>query len=253
MPKTPALTVTGLQKWYGGLHATRDVSIDIDDGHIHAIIGPNGAGKTTLLSLLSGALAADAGEIHLAGTRIDHHAEQARVAAGLVRSFQITSVFNELTVVENLLVAIQRQQHQGFGFFKSSVKDIVERESALFIAQRVGLEKMAYTPAATLSHGQRRRLDVGLALACKPNVLLLDEPLAGLGSDESEAMVGLIHSLKEELTVVMVEHDMEAVFSLADRITVLVQGAVLTTGTVDDIRNSAEVKTAYLGEEEVHA
>jgi branched-chain amino acid transport system ATP-binding protein len=253
MPKTPALIVNGLQKWYGGLHATRDVGIDIQDGHIHAIIGPNGAGKTTLLSLLSGALAADAGEIHLAGTPIHHHAEQARVAAGLVRSFQITSVFNELTVLDNFLVAIQRQQHGGFGFFKPSVKDIIEREGARFIAQRVGLEKMSHTPAAKLSHGQRRRLDVGLALACKPKVLLLDEPLAGLGSDESEAMVGLIRSLKDELTVVMVEHDMEAVFSLADRITVLVQGAVLVTGTVDDIRNSAEVKTAYLGEEEVHA
>jgi branched-chain amino acid transport system ATP-binding protein len=245
-----ALRVCGLKKSYGGLYATRDVFFNVKAGHVHAIIGPNGAGKTTLLSLLSGALAADAGEVFLFDEAMHHHAEQARVGAGMARSFQITSVFDELTVLENFLVAVQRQQHVGYGLFKSSAHDREARSAALAIAQKVGLEKVIGTSAAELSHGARRRLDVGLAIACKPRVLLMDEPMAGMGHEESAEMIALIQSLKTDLTVVLVEHDMDAVFALADQITVLVQGAVLATGSVDEIRANAEVKLAYLGEEE---
>ncbi len=245
-----ALAVKGLKKNYGGLAATRDVDLEIAAGHVHAIIGPNGAGKTTLLSLLSGALAADAGEVYLFGQPMHDHAEQARVAAGLVRSFQITSVFDELSVLENLQVAVQRQQHRSYGFFHASASDRAARDAAMTVAGRVGLEKLVHQRSSQLSHGARRRLDVGLAIACGPRVLLMDEPMAGMGHEESGDMIALIQSLKEELTVVLVEHDMEAVFALADRMTVLVQGAVLATGSVEEIRANAEVKLAYLGEEE---
>ena len=245
-----ALRVSGLQKSYGGLAATRDVHLDIAAGHVHAIIGPNGAGKTTLLSLLSGALAADAGEIYLFGEPIHALAEQARVAAGLARSFQITSVFDELTVLQNLQVAAQRRRHSSYGFSVGHRRDLASRQVALAVTQRVGLDALGDTPAARLSHAARRRLDVGLAIACQPRILLMDEPMAGMGPEETVDMIDLIGSLKQELTVILVEHDMDAVFALADRITVLVQGAVLATGSVDEIRLNAEVRAAYLGEEE---
>ena len=246
-----ALTVRALQKNYGGLCATRDVHLRIEAGHVHAIIGPNGAGKTTLLSLLSGALAADGGEIFLFGQALHEQPEQARVAAGLVRSFQITSVFDELTVLDNLLVAVQRGLHRGYGFLHASASDRRGREQALILAQRIGLGQQVRQLASQLSHGARRRLDVGLAIACAPRVLLMDEPMAGMGHEESADMIALIESLKTELTVVLVEHDMDAVFALADRITVLVQGAVLASGTVAQIRANAEVRQAYLGEEDM--
>ncbi|MCA1325859.1 ABC transporter ATP-binding protein [Herbaspirillum sp. alder98] len=249
-PVASALRVTGLKKSYGGLAATRDVHLDIAAGHVHAIIGPNGAGKTTLLSLLSGALAADGGEIHLFGEAMHALAEQARVAAGLTRSFQITSVFDQLTVLQNLQVAAQRRRHASYGFGAGHRRDEASRQAALAVAQRVGLEPLGEMPAAQLSHAARRRLDVGLAIACQPRVLLMDEPMAGMGPEETIDMIDLIGSLKQELTVVLVEHDMEAVFALADRITVLVQGAVLATGSVEEIRLNAEVRSAYLGEEE---
>ncbi|NQE49385.1 ABC transporter ATP-binding protein [Herbaspirillum rubrisubalbicans] len=245
-----ALSVKGLNKRYGGLAATRDVDLDIAVGQVHAIIGPNGAGKTTLLSLLSGALVADAGEIHLFDQAMHGQAEQARVAAGLVRSFQITSVFDELSVLENLQVSVQRGQHRSYGFFHTSAADHQARQAALAVARRVGLEKLVQQPAAQLSHAARRRLDVGLAIASRPRVLLMDEPMAGMGHEESGEMIALIQALKQELTVVLVEHDMDAVFALADRITVLVQGAVLATGSVEEIRANSAVKLAYLGEEE---
>jgi len=246
-----ALMVLGLKKSYGGLYATRDVQLNIGAGQVHAIIGPNGAGKTTLLSLLSGALAADDGEIFLFGQALHTKTEQARVAAGLVRSFQITSVFDEMTVLDNLLVAVQRGLHRGYGFLHPCTSDHRGRAQAQALAQRIGLGAQVGQVAAQLSHGARRRLDVGLAIACAPRVLLMDEPMAGMGHEESTDMIALIASLKTELTVVLVEHDMDAVFALADRITVLVQGAVLASGTVAQIRANAEVRQAYLGEEDM--
>jgi branched-chain amino acid transport system ATP-binding protein len=245
-----ALTVTGLKKSYGGLYATRNVHLDVTAGDIHAVIGPNGAGKTTLLSLLAGALQADAGEIYLFDAPVYQLAEQARVAAGLVRSFQITSVFDEMTVLDNFIVAIQKKMYTDYGFFRAGTSDAQARDAAYALAKRVGLEAMADRPCTQLSHGARRRLDVGLAIACEPKLLLMDEPMAGMGHEESQDMITLIQSLKETMTIVLVEHDMDAVFALADKITVLVQGEVLVTGTVDEIKQNQEVKLAYLGEEE---
>ena len=245
-----ALTVTGLSKWFGGLQATRAVDMAVPAGSIQAIIGPNGAGKTTLISLLSGLLQADAGEIRLFGEPIHDLPQQARVKAGLVRSFQITSVFNGMTVHDNLLVATQRARAPGFGFLQATAGDYALRDVAAAVADRVGLTRHLDAPAVTLPHGLRRRLDVGLAIACGPRVLLMDEPMAGMGHEESGEMVELIRSLSTDTTIVLVEHDMEAVFSLADRVTVLVEGAVLADGTVDAVRTDPAVRAAYLGEDE---
>jgi branched-chain amino acid transport system ATP-binding protein len=245
-----ALTVTGLKKSYGGLYATRDVHLDVTAGDVHAVIGPNGAGKTTLLSLLAGALQSDAGEIYLFDAPVHPLSEQKRVAVGLVRSFQITSVFDEMTVVDNLIVAVHKKMYSDYGFFRSGTSDEHAKEVAMALAQRVGLGDFALRPCTQLSHGARRRLDVGLAIACEPKLLLMDEPMAGMGHEESQDMIALIQSLKKDMTIVLVEHDMDAVFALADKITVLVQGAVLVTGTVDEIKSNQEVKLAYLGEDE---
>ena len=250
-PRALALETHGLEKRFGGLHATRHVSLAVEGGSVHAVIGPNGAGKTTLLSLLSGLLQADAGEIRLFGERIDGLPQAGRVAAGLARSFQISSVFEALSVRDNLIVAIQRAQRPGFGFLQRVAADAGLHEEAARIAARVGLAEALDTAASSLSHGRRKRLDVGLAIACGPRMLLMDEPMAGMGHEESAEMIGLIRSLAPETTVLLVEHDMDAVFSLAERITVLVQGAVLSSGSPDEIRADAAVRAAYLGEDEV--
>ncbi|MEO7055561.1 MAG: ABC transporter ATP-binding protein [Caldimonas sp.] len=250
MSTPPALEVRGLRKSFGGLVATRDVDLVVEAGHIHAVIGPNGAGKTTLISLLAGSLAADAGRIALFGSPIASRSQEARVNAGLVRSFQITSVFSALTVLDNLVVAVQRDVGPWWSMFRSAVRDRTVRDRAAAIAARVWLGQSLDAAAASLTHAARRRLDVGLALATEPRMILLDEPMAGMGHEESADMVTLIRSLRTDATVLLVEHDMDAVFSLVDRVTVLVEGAILATDTVEAIRESPEVRAAYLGEEE---
>ena len=245
-----ALSVHGLSKRFGGLVATRDVSLEVAAGQVHAVIGPNGAGKTTLISLLSGLLPADAGTIEFFGQPVHGLSQQLRVRAGLVRSFQITSVFNGMSVLQNLQVSVQRRLHRDAGLFSPAASDRQARDEAAAVARRVGLSHHLDALAATLSHGMRRRLDVGLALACAPRMLLMDEPMAGMGHDEADDVVQLIRSLTPELTILLVEHDMDAVFSLADRISVLVQGAIIATGSVQEIRDNPEVRVAYLGEEE---
>jgi branched-chain amino acid transport system ATP-binding protein len=246
-----ALAVSGLSKRFGGLQAIGDVSLRVPEGSVQAVIGPNGAGKTTLISLLSGRLHADKGEIRLFGEPVQSLPQEARVRAGLARSFQITSVFNGMTVGDNLQVAIQRARAPGFGFLRDRARDREFRAEAARVAERVGVARHLETIAATLPHALRRRLDVGLAIACRPRVLLMDEPLAGMGHEESDAMVDLIRSLRADTTVVLIEHDMDAVFALADRIAVLVQGEIIASGTVAEIRADQKVKEAYLGEEEV--
>ncbi|MEO7939310.1 MAG: ABC transporter ATP-binding protein [Burkholderiaceae bacterium] len=248
MSKT-ALQVNGLVKRFGGLEATRNVALQIAPGTIHGLIGPNGAGKTTLISLLSGFLAADGGNIDFFGKPIQHLTQQARVRAGLVRSFQITSVFSSLTVLENLQVSVQRRHHRGFGFLAAAASDRQVRDEAAALAERVGLGRHLQSRGDALSHGMRRRLDVGLSLACAPRMLLMDEPMAGMGHDEADEVVALIRSLTPELTILLVEHDMDAVFALADQITVLVLGAVLASGPPQQIRDDPEVRAAYLGTE----
>lgn len=238
-----------LRKRFHGLVATDHVSLRIGKGEIHALIGPNGAGKSTLVNLISGLLPADGGEILLDGKRLEAMPAHARVDAGLSRCFQVTSVYPALTVSENLTLAAQsrtRSRMRPWGT-RSADAGLVDRARAL--AERVGLGTLLDQVAGTLAHGAQRQLDVALALAAQPKLLLLDEPMAGMGPDESARMAELIESLRGESAILLIEHDMSAVFKLADQISVLVYGRVIATGSVDEIRASQQVQDVYLGEE----
>ncbi|MFO7765720.1 MAG: ABC transporter ATP-binding protein [Pelovirga sp.] len=246
----PLLQTIGLQKHFGAVKACHNLSLDIAAGETHALIGPNGAGKTTLLNLLSGDLRPDAGKIYLDSRDITRIPLYHRAHLGLARSYQITSVFSPLTVEENLLLAIQAHSGHSFRFWKKAVSDPDLRRELGPAMERVGLEQRARMRAGSLSHGERKQLEVGMALACNPRILFLDEPMAGMGPGGSVELGKLIRRLKQQMTIVLVEHDVEAIFSLADRITVLVYGEIVATGTADEIRSSAAVREAYLGEEE---
>ena len=241
--------VQGLVKRFGGLLATDHVSLTVESGEIHALIGPNGAGKTTLVNQISGLLAPDAGRIVLDGHDLTHVPMHRRVALGLSRCFQVTRIFPNQSVRDNLVLAVQAHSGSSFRFLqpRSSVHGLYERAEQL--AERVGLQHQLDGLAGALPHGAQRTLDVALALAAKPKLLLLDEPMAGMGPDESLQMVALIDTLRRDMAVLLIEHDMDAVFRLADRISVLVYGRVLTSGTPDAIRNNAEVQAVYLGTE----
>jgi len=246
----PLLQTEGLAKRFGGIVATDDVSLSIDAGELHAVIGPNGAGKTTLIAQLSGQLAPDAGRICFAGHDISALPMHKRSALGLARSFQITSLFLDLSVLDNVALAVQAQTGHSFRFWRPARSEKELREPARAALRRVGLEARAELPASALSHGEHRLLELAMALAGRPRVLLLDEPMAGLGPEESARMVGMLRALKKELTILLVEHDMEAVFALADRISVLVYGRVIASGAPADIRANQQVRDAYLGEQE---
>ena len=241
--------VQGLVKRFGGLLATDHVSLTVEPGEIHALIGPNGAGKTTLVNQISGLLAPDAGRIMLGGQDLTHLPMHRRVALGLSRCFQVTRIFPNPSVRDNLVLAVQAHSGSSFRFLqpRSSVHGLYERAEQL--AERVGLQHQLDGLAGALPHGAQRTLDVALALAAKPKLLLLDEPMAGMGPDESLQMVALIDTLRRDMAVLLIEHDMDAVFRLADRISVLVYGRLLTSGTPDAIRNNAEVQAVYLGTE----
>jgi branched-chain amino acid transport system ATP-binding protein len=244
------LQVNGLVKSYGGLRATDHANLSVQAGEIHALIGPNGAGKTTLIQLISGALKPDAGRIHLDGTDITRMPMHRRVAHGLARSFQITCIFQRLSVLDNIALAVQAHAGHSLNFWRPARQDADRYALAFDVAQRVGLGLQIHQLAGALSHGEQRQLEVGLALATRPKLLLLDEPMAGMGSDESERMLGLLQSLRGETTLLLVEHDMNAVFRLADRISTLVSGRVIACGTPDEIRQHPEVRLAYLGDDE---
>lgn len=246
----PLLKIVGLRKHFGAVKACHDLSLEIVAGETHALIGPNGAGKTTLLNLLSGDLKPDAGQIFLDQRDITRVPLYHRAHLGLARSYQITSVFSQLSVEENLLLAIQAHSGHSFRFWKKAASDPQLRRELEPALERVGLEQRARVRAGSLSHGEKKQLEVGMALACNPRVLFLDEPMAGMGPGGSVELGKLIDSLKQQMTIVLVEHDVEAIFSLADRITVLVYGEIVATGTVEEIRSSAAVREAYLGEEE---
>jgi branched-chain amino acid transport system ATP-binding protein len=247
------LHVDGLAKHFGGLMATDQVHLEVVAGEIHALIGPNGAGKTTLIHLISGALAPNAGRIHFDGMDVMHMPMHARVAHGLARSFQITSIFARLSVLDNIALAVQAHAGQSLNFWKPARRDTERYADAAEVIERVGLAPQMHRLAGALSHGEQRQLEVGLALATRPKLLLLVEPMAGMGPDESERMVSLLQSLRGETTILLVEHDMNAVFRLADRITVLVYGRVIACGAPDDIRAHPEVRLAYLGDEAENA
>ena len=244
------LQVDGLVKSYGGLRATDHASLSVQAGEIHALIGPNGAGKTTLIQLISGALAPSAGRIHFDGIDITRMPMHRRVAHGLARSFQITSIFQRLSVLDNIALAVQAHAGHSLNFWRPARRDAERYALAFDVAQRVGLGLQIHQLAGALSHGEQRQLEVGLALATRPNLLLLDEPMAGMGPDESERMLNLLQSLRVDTTLLLVEHDMNAVFRLADRISTLVTGRVIASGTPDDIRRHPEVRRAYLGDDE---
>ena len=244
------LQTLDLAKSFGAVRACRNLSLEIATGEIHALIGPNGAGKTTLLNQLSGDLMPDAGRIFFSGKEITRLPLYKRAHLGLARSYQITSVFAQLTVEENLLLAIQAHCGHSFRFWKKASSDPRLREDLLPAMEQVGLTERAGILAGNLSHGEKKQLEVGMALACKPRLLLLDEPMAGMGPGGTVELSRLIRKLKEQMTILLVEHDMEAIFALADRITVLVYGEIVATGTPQQIRTDPAVRQAYLGDEE---
>jgi branched-chain amino acid transport system ATP-binding protein len=244
------LQVENLAKRFGGIVATDDLSIAIAEGQLHAVIGPNGAGKTTLIAQLSGQYPPDSGRIHFAGCDITTLPMSARSALGLARSFQITSLFLDLSVLDNVALAVQAHAGHSFHFWRDARRQRELRDPACAVLDRVGLKVRENLPASALSHGEHRQLELAMALASKPRMLLLDEPMAGLGPEESTRMVAMLRELKKELTILLVEHDMEAVFALADRITVLVYGRVIASGKPEEIRSNAQVRDAYLGEQE---
>ncbi len=244
----PLLATDRLAKAFGGLTVTDGVSLDVTRGEVHALIGPNGAGKTTLLGQLTGEVRPDAGRILFDGRDITRVPVHRRVHLGLARSFQITSIFLDMTALDNVALAVQIHHGHSFRFWRNARRDPSLIDPARDLLDRVGLAGRGAVPAADLSHGEHRQLEIAMALAGAPRMLLLDEPTAGMGSDESRRLVGLLRGLKGAVTILLVEHDMDAVFALADRITVLVYGRAIATGAPESIRANAEVRRAYLGD-----
>jgi len=246
----PLLRLDALRKHYGGLAVTDGVSLDVLPGEIHAVIGPNGAGKTTLIHEITGLVAPDSGRIVFAGQDITRLSVPRRVRAGLARSFQITSVVPGFTALENVALAAQARAGCSFRFLRPAASEAALNQAAAAALAEVGLADRAAIPAGALSHGEKRALELAIALATRPRLLLLDEPLAGAGPEETERLIALLTRLKSAYTILLVEHDMQAVFALADRVSVLVYGRVIATGTVEAIRTNPEVRAAYLGEDE---
>jgi len=243
------LSTQTLVKRFGGLRATDGVTLEIEPGELHAIIGPNGAGKTTLINLLTGELRSDEGSIKLGGEEVSGTPVQHRVGMGLLRSYQITSIFDAFTVVENVCLAALRRQGVRWAVWKpmSAYGDVMAKARA--IVEQCHLAEVADTVVSNLAYGQRRQLEVAMALAADPRILLLDEPMAGMSAAEGAAAIELLRSLKGRYTILLIEHDMNAVFSLADRISVLVYGKIVATGSIEEIRNHPEVRRAYLGDD----
>jgi len=242
------LEVRSLSKSFGALRATDGVDLEVHEGETLAVIGPNGAGKTTLIGQLAGNIRPDAGSIRFGGEDVTGLPAPRRARKGFARSFQITSVFPEFSALENVALAVLAQSGRT-GFWRPAMKDASLLQPAGEFLRLVGLEARAQAPAASLSHGEHRQLEVAMALAGRPRLLLLDEPMAGMGTDESQRMIELLGTLKRRQTMILVEHDMDAVFRLADRIAVLVYGRIIAIGAPEEIRTNAEVRKAYLGEE----
>ena len=247
----PLLEVRDLVKSFGGLVATNQLALDVVEGETHAIIGPNGAGKTTLIAQLAGDLAPDRGTIRFAGADVTALGAPARSRRGIARSFQITSVFRDFTALDNVALAVQAHAGRSFSFWRAARRDAALRTPARTMLEAVGLGARAEVVAANLAHGEQRQLEIAMALATRPRLLLLDEPVAGMGADESQQMIRFLGTLKSRHTMVLVEHDMDAVFTLADRISVMVYGRIIATGPPAEIRANDEVRRAYLGDDVV--
>jgi branched-chain amino acid transport system ATP-binding protein len=246
----PLLQIEDLSKRFGGVVASDAISLAVPQGELHAIIGPNGAGKTTLIAQLAGEITPDAGRIRFEGRDVTTLPTFRRSQLGLARSFQITSLFLDFTAIENVALAVQAHAGHSFHFWRAARREAALREPARMALTRVGLAGRSDALVANLSHGEHRQLEIAMALATSPRMLLLDEPMAGMGPEESARMVKTLRELKRELTILLIEHDMEAVFALADRITVLVYGRIIASGAPEAIRADAQVRQAYLGEQE---
>ncbi len=245
----PLISVSGLCRAFGGVVATDQVDLELHVGEVHAVIGPNGAGKTTLIAQISGALRPDSGSIRFAGRDITHLPPYERSRLGLARSFQITSIFNDMSVIENVALAVQAHDGHSYRFWRPARTDPVLIERSMAALARVGLDGRRDHNAGNMSHGEHRQLEIAMALATGPSALLLDEPTAGMGPEETVRMVEIIRSLKADHAILLIEHDMDAVFALADRITVLVYGRIIASGPPQAIRADDEVRKAYLGDE----
>jgi branched-chain amino acid transport system ATP-binding protein len=243
------LKVENLTKNFGGLVATDSLNMEVEKGEIHAVIGPNGAGKTTLIHQISGMMKSDSGSIHFDGDEISHMSPSLRCHAGMVRSYQITSIFKDFSVLDNVAMPIQAREGHSFRFWKNANKDADLAAKSMAILEEMGLQNRADIMADNLAHGEQRQLEIAMALATTPKMLLLDEPMAGMGPEESARVTKYLDSMKGKYTMLLIEHDMDAVFALADRITVLVYGQAIASGTPEEIRNNAEVRQAYLGDD----
>ncbi|MEO8855464.1 MAG: ABC transporter ATP-binding protein [Burkholderiaceae bacterium] len=243
------LEARALVKRYGGLLATDHASFTLNTGELHAIIGPNGAGKTTLIGQLGGEVAPDSGNVFFDGADITALKPSQRALRGLARSYQITSVFPEFTVLENVALAMQGHCGHSFGFWRPVLRQPALVDPALRAIEQVGLGHRTHALVSELAHGDRRQLELAMVLAAEPKLLLLDEPMAGMSHQESGKVVELLQGLKRRYTILLVEHDMDAVFALADRISVLVYGSIIASGTPQEIRANEEVRFAYLGDE----
>ncbi len=239
-----------LTRRFGGVVAADAITLDIAPNEVHAVIGPNGAGKTTLIGLLSGEIAPQGGSIRFDGSDITRLPVHRRSRLGLARSFQITSLFRDFTALDNVALAVQAHCGHSFRFWRDARREDELRQPALAALERVGLKQRAGVRVDKLSHGEHRQLEIAMALATGPRLLLLDEPMAGMGPEESARMVQMLRDLKGSVTILLIEHDMEAVFALADRLTVLVYGRIIATGHPEAIRADAAVRQAYLGEKE---
>lgn len=244
------LRVEGLSKSFGALKACDGISLDVREGEIHALIGPNGAGKSTFMKLLAGEETPDFGDVFLAGESLAALNAVQRSRAGLARTFQMSSLIQEFTVQQNLLLALMGASGRAFRFFARASGDAALNEQAADLLQQFGLAQGASLRVSEISHGERRQLEVALALALKPRVLLMDEPMAGMGPDGTRSLTAQLKELKHCAPILLVEHDMDAVFELADRLSVLVYGRIIATGTVEEIRNNDAVRDAYLGRED---
>ena len=242
------LEVRKLTKSFGALRATDGIDFDVAEGETHAVIGPNGAGKTTFISQLAGNLRPDAGSVRFAGADITNLSAPRRARLGLARSFQITSVYPEFSALDNVMLSVLARSGRT-GFWRTARGDPALVEPAERVLEEVGLLPRKSILAANLAHGEQRQLEVAMALATGPRLLLLDEPMAGMGTEESQRMIALLQKLKQKKTIILVEHDMDAVFRLADRISVLVYGKVIATDVPEKIKMNQDVRKAYLGEE----
>ena len=248
---TPILKIINLCKQFGGITATNNVNLDIDEGEIHAVIGPNGAGKTTLISQLSGDLKADKGAILFQGGLINNMSSNKRSLLGIARTFQITSLMLDMSTLENVALAVQAHSGHSYRFWQDARQDYQLVEPAVKVLKQVGLLGRKNIMTRELSHGEHRQLEIAMALATQPKLLLLDEPMAGMSAEETQKLIAILKKLKTDKTMILIEHDMNAVFSLADRITVMVYGKIIATGSPKEIRANQNVKAAYLGDEEL--